>query len=200
MKWLSGASVILALAVAAPAAEEEFKTSSYYPMQVGATWNYQADNSKFTATVKTHHEVLVGGQKWQCAHVEITQDGKAVGSEDVSVQEVAAENNRPAYRGVFRVLSDDKAIEPPVLILKEPPAAKPGEGEGAKFNDVWTVSSKAEPKGAARSRRSAAPTWRRAARRFPGPTTRAYWSRAMTSPPTGRSIHSRPGTSIKSAW
>ena len=148
MKWLSGASLLLALAIPAAAADEDFKTSPYYPMQVGATWRYRTreGDSKFMATVKSHHEVLVaGGQRWQCAHVEFTQDGKVVGSEDVSVQDMPAANNQPAYRGVFRVLSDDKAVEPPVLILKEPPAPKASEGE-AKFKDTWPVASQVDVK------------------------------------------------------
>ena len=127
MKLLCGASLALALTLAttvAAAADDDFKYSPYYPMQVGATWSYKAGDSKFTLTVKDQRRV--GAKRWWCAHVETSQDGKVVGSEDVSVQD----------DGIYRVASDDKVVEPPVLILKLPPASA-----------AWTVNSKVEPKG-----------------------------------------------------
>ena len=128
MKLLCGASLALALALAmtAPAAaDDEFKYSPYYPMQVGATWTYKSGDAKFTLTVK--EQKRVGAKRWWCAHVETTQEGKVVGSEDVSVQD----------DGIYRVASDDKLIEPAVLILKLPPTTSA---------QSWLVSSKVEPK------------------------------------------------------
>lgn len=126
MKLLCAASLALAFALttASVKADDEFKYSPYYPMQVGATWSYKAGDSKFTLTVKDQRRV--GAKRWWCAHVETSQEGKAVGSEDVSVQD----------DGVYRVASDDKPIEPAVLILKLPPASV-----------AWTVGSRVESKG-----------------------------------------------------
>ncbi len=126
MKLLCGASLALALTLAmtAPsAAEDEFKYSPYYPMQVGATWSYKSGDSKFTLAVK--EQKRVGAKRWLCADVETIQDGKVVGSEDVSVQD----------DGIYRVATDDKPIEPAVLILKLPPASA-----------AWNVNSKVEAK------------------------------------------------------
>ncbi len=126
MKLLCGASLALALTLAmtaSAAAEDEFRYSPYYPMQVGATWSYKSGDSKFTLTVK--EQKRVGAKRWLCAHVETIQDGKVVGSEDVSVQD----------DGIYRVATDDKPIEPAVLILKLPPASA-----------AWNVNSKVEAK------------------------------------------------------
>jgi hypothetical protein len=127
MKLLRCASLALALAVTAraSAADEDFKYSAYYPMQVGATWNYKAGDSKFTLKVTEHKKI---GTRL-CAHVQTIQDGKPVGSEDVSVQD----------DGVYRVASDDKNIEPPVLILRL-------QKDAPTKNDAWNVNSRAETK------------------------------------------------------
>ena len=123
MRLLSAACLALALAWnAAAAADDDFPESPYYPMQVGATWNYKAGDSKFTIKVTTHEKVGTT----MCARLETLQDGKVVGSEDVFVKD----------DGVYRLALDGRVIEPAVRLLKLPP--KPG--------DDWTVDSKAEAK------------------------------------------------------
>ncbi|HVS37333.1 MAG TPA: hypothetical protein VMS17_17360 [Gemmataceae bacterium] len=134
MQPLFGASLVLALAFSAPPpAEEAFTYSPYYPMQVGTTWNYKSGESKFTVTVKDHRRA--GPQRLLCAHMETSQDGKVIGSEDVTVQD----------DWIVRVASDDKPINPPVKILEL--------DKGAPKSDVWPVNSKVEPQagGAAQS-------------------------------------------------
>ena len=121
MRLLSAAFLAVALAWTAAAAED-FTDSAYYPMQVGATWNYKAGDSKFTVKVASHEKIGTT----MCARLETAQDGKVVGSEDVFAKE----------DGVYRLALDGKVIEPAVRLLKLPP--KPG--------DFWTVDSKAESK------------------------------------------------------
>ena len=127
MKRLSVFSVALALSLtaSAPAADEP-KDSPYYPMRDGATWTYKAGESKFAVKVTKHEPV----QTYNCARFETIQDGKTIASEDVFLKDGS----------VYRLRSDDKLIDPPVLILKQP--VKPG--------DVWNIDSKTEGKTALR--------------------------------------------------
>jgi hypothetical protein len=123
MKWLSGVSLALTLALTASAlAADEPKDSPYYPMRDGTKWTYKAGDSKFTVEV-TKHEVV---QTSNCARFETKQDGKSIASEDVFVKDGS----------VYRLRSDDKLIDPPVLVLKQP----------AKAGDVWSIDSKTEAK------------------------------------------------------
>ena len=123
MRLPTVASVALALAwTACAAAADDFKDSPYYPMQVGAVWNYKAGDSKFTVKVTTHEKVGTT----MCTRLETAQEGKVIGSEDVFAKE----------DGVYRLALDGKVIEPAVCILKLPP--KPGDG--------WSVDSKAQGK------------------------------------------------------
>ena len=123
MKVLSGARLVLALALtASTAAADDFKDSPYYPMQIGATWSYRAGDSRFILKA-TKHEMI---GKTMCARIEMLQDGKVVGSEDVFAKD----------DGVYRLASNDKVIEPAVLILKLPP----------KAGDAWSIESKAAGK------------------------------------------------------
>jgi hypothetical protein len=121
MNVLCGASLALALTMAAPPAEQEdLKSTPYYPMKEGAAWNYRAGDSHFTLRVTKHEKI---GTTW-CARVETFQEGKAepVGSEDVFVKD----------DGVYRLASGGKTIDPPVQILKLPPVK----------NEAWAVDSK----------------------------------------------------------
>ena len=128
MKWLSGVSLAMTLALTASAlsapAPDEPKDSAYYPMRDGTTWTYKAGDSTFTVKV-TKHEV-VQGSPYNCARFETIQEGKSIASEDVFVKDGS----------VYRLRSDDKLIEPPVLVLKQP----------AKAGDVWNIDSKTEAK------------------------------------------------------
>ena len=117
MKTLSCACLVLTLTYAAAA--DDFKDSPYYPMQIGATWSYRAGEARFVYKA-TKHE-LIG--KTMCARIEMFQDGKMVGSEDLYVKD----------ESVYRLASDDKVIEPAVLILKLPP----------KAGEAWNIESKA---------------------------------------------------------
>jgi hypothetical protein len=119
MKWLSGFSLALALTASALAADEP---TPYYPMRDGTAWTYKAGDSKFTLKVVKHETV----QTSNCARIETIQDGKTIASEDVFMKDGS----------VYRLRSDDKLIDPPVLVLKQP--AKPG--------DVWTIDSNTETK------------------------------------------------------
>jgi hypothetical protein len=123
MNVLSGASFALALALTAPAAAaEDFKDSPYYPMQVGATWTYKAGDSKFVVKAIKHEKIGATN----CARIETLRDGKVVGTEDVFVKDDS----------VYRMASDDKQVDPPVLILKLPP----------KVGEVWNIESKSTTK------------------------------------------------------
>jgi hypothetical protein len=121
MKWLSGVTLALALTASAWAADEP-KDSPYFPMRDGTIWNYKAGDSKFTLKVVKHETV----QTSNCARIETIQDGKSIASEDLFVKDGS----------VYRLRTDDKLIDPPVLVLKQP--AKPG--------DVWTIDSNTESK------------------------------------------------------
>jgi len=121
MKWLSGVSLVLVLTASA-LADDAPKDSPYYPMRDGTTWTYKAGDSKFALKVVKHETV----QTSNCARIETIQDGKTIASEDVFLKDGS----------VYRLRSDDKLIDPPVLILKQP--AKPG--------DVWSIDSNTESK------------------------------------------------------
>jgi len=114
-------ALTLALTTSVLAADEP-KDSAYYPLRDGTTWTYKAGDSKFTVKVTKHETV----QTSNCARVETIQDGKSIASEDVFVKDGS----------VYRLRSDDKLIEPPVLVLKQP----------AKAGDVWNIDSKTEAK------------------------------------------------------
>jgi hypothetical protein len=127
MNRLCGLSLalIVALTTSAPAADEP-KESPYFPMRDGATWTYKSGGSQFTVKVVKHEPV----QTYNCARFETIQDGKSIASEDVFLKDGS----------VYRLRSDDKLIDPPVLVLKQP--AKPG--------DVWNIDSNTESKTALR--------------------------------------------------
>ena len=123
MRLPTAASLTVALAwTACATAADDFKDSAYYPMQVGAVWNYTAGGSKFAVKVTAHEKVGTT----LCAHLDTVQEGKVIGSEDVYAKE----------DGVYRLALDGRVIEPAVCILKLPP--KPGDG--------WSVDSKAQGK------------------------------------------------------
>lgn len=129
MKVLCSAFLVLAFALTtfAVPAEEDFKDTPYYPMQIGATWTYKSGDSHFTLKVTKHEKIGTT----TCARVESMQDGKAVGSEDVFLRE----------DGVCRLASGDKLVDPPVLILKLPPT---------KNDQSWGVDSKADTRAGAK--------------------------------------------------
>ena len=128
MKWLSGVSLALTLALTTSAlsapAPDEPKDSAYYPMRDLTTWTYNSGGSKFIVKVTNHEPVP--GSVYKCARFETIQDGKTIASEDVFMKDGS----------VYRLRSDDKLIDPPVLILKQP----------AKAGDVWNIDSKTEAK------------------------------------------------------
>ena len=121
MKWLSGVSLVLALTASVLGADAP-KDCPYFPMRDGTTWTYKSGASTFTLKVVKHERV----QTSDCARIETIQDGKSIASEDVFLKDGS----------VYRLRSDDKLIDPPVLVLKQP--AKPG--------DVWIIDSNTESK------------------------------------------------------
>jgi hypothetical protein len=130
MNVVRGATLALAMAMAAPPAEQPAltKTTPYYPMQVGATCTYKSGESHFSLTVTKIEKVGTT----MCARIELMQDGKVVqgGSEDVYLGD----------DGVYRLAAGDQQVDPPVLVLKLPPTK----------NDAWTFDAKAAGKAGAK--------------------------------------------------
>ncbi|HZY85237.1 MAG TPA: hypothetical protein VFE78_10435 [Gemmataceae bacterium] len=122
MKSLSCAALALSLLLArasAGFAQEKMETTPYYPLAVGATWEYKVGESKFTMKVTKHEKV----GNVLCARLEMLKDNKPQSFEHVSVTK----------DGVCRNTFEDKEAMPPVLFFKLPP----------KKDQSWNVDSKA---------------------------------------------------------
>jgi hypothetical protein len=133
--------VCLLVLTAPLAAQDKFKETPYYPLQVGTTWHYRAGDSKFTVRVARHEKVGAT----LCALLQTRRDGKVVGAEHLAVTADGV------YRHDLTLLRrqadpNDKAkqveltvpqpLTPPMLVLKLP----------AKKGDSWKVDSKSEGK------------------------------------------------------
>jgi hypothetical protein len=124
MKLVS--SLLLALALFLTAAhrgraDDELKLkvkSEYYPLEVGNTWTYKLDNSKFTLKVAKLEKV--GDDV--TARIEMTMNDKVM-----AVEHVAAKED-----GLYRYDFEGKKAEPPVKFFALPP----------KADATWTIDSK----------------------------------------------------------
>jgi hypothetical protein len=117
----------LALALALPAAAaraDDLKDSPYYPLKVGSSWTYKANDVKFTLKVTKTEKVKDKDAEVTAARVEMTKDGKVEGSELVAVKD----------DGVYRYAFENKKADPPIKFLQLPP----------KKDATWKVDSKAD--------------------------------------------------------
>lgn len=120
------------------AAEDKIAETSHYPLQVGTTWHYKAGESKFTVRVAKHEKV----GDTLCARLEVTRDGKLVGSQHLAVTADGVYCHDLTYRAPKTDSAADKGGErevtqtpkPPILLLKLP----------AKKGDKWKVDSKGD--------------------------------------------------------
>lgn len=134
MKWqlrllpVFGIAFLMAvsLAGAKPTKKDEKKESdagNYYPLQVGNKWEYRVDvagtSAKAVSTI-LKKETIDGVE---LARLEATVNGSPV----------ATELLRATDKGVFRYRNNDKAIEPPICLLKYPVRA------GEKWDGEITV-------------------------------------------------------------
>jgi hypothetical protein len=122
MKLASTALLTLALfltAVRLGQAQDELKTKSeYYPLEVGNTWHYKLDTTKFSLKVVKHEKV----GDVVTARIEMSMDGKVMATEHVFVKD----------DGIYRYDFEGKKAEPPVKFFALPP----------KADATWTVDSK----------------------------------------------------------
>lgn len=124
--------VPLLVAIGGLAFEDKPDETAYYPLRVGTTWHYKTGDSKFTIQVRKHEKV----GEMLCALLEVTRDGKVVGSQHLAVTDDGVycyDLTSQAGRTADRVVQTPK---PPVLMLKLPP----------KNGDSWKVDSTADGK------------------------------------------------------
>ncbi|MHB1423684.1 MAG: hypothetical protein ACYC3I_10920 [Gemmataceae bacterium] len=115
--------------LAVGAAQDKLKETSYYPLQVGATWHYRAGAGKFTMRVARHEKV----GDTLCALLETKRDGKVVGSEHLAVTADGVYRHDLTAAGAKSVT---QTLKPPMLLLKLPP----------KKGDGWKIDSKGDGK------------------------------------------------------
>jgi hypothetical protein len=121
MRWarcLPALALSLCVVVAARAQDEKPLTSPYFPLQVGAVWNYRAGEATFQYKVARFEKV----GKTNCARIELLVLNRVVSFEHVAVTK----------DGVQRFSFEGKALEKPITIL--PLELK----EGAE----WSIDSK----------------------------------------------------------
>jgi hypothetical protein len=100
---------LLLLLLAAPlSAQEKAKDAPYFPLKVGTTWVYRSGDR--TITVRVAAQETVG--QTVCARLE------AADGDNRKTEHLAAHAD-----GIYRHQEDGKRIEPPVCVLKLPPAA-----------------------------------------------------------------------------
>jgi hypothetical protein len=112
------AGALLFAALSAGSAQDKSPESPYFPSQVGNTWHYKADNTKFSQKI-TKHDLIDGVP---CARLETLVDGNSAFFEHVGVKD----------DGLYRYTLEGRKADPPVRFLKLPP----------KKGDSWTVESK----------------------------------------------------------
>jgi hypothetical protein len=99
-------------------AQDKIKESEYYPLKAGTKWEYKVGDRKLTAQVAKHEKV----GDVMCALVEVLAEGKVVATEHIAVQE----------DGIYRYTLQGDKYDPPLRILKLPPAK----------GDTWTFETK----------------------------------------------------------
>jgi hypothetical protein len=119
--------VLLLLAAAGLTAEDKLDERPYYPLQVGTTWHYKAGDGKFTIRVRKHEKVGAT----LCARLDVTRDGKVVGSQHLAVNAEGVYCHDQTVEG-----NVTQTPKPPILLLKLPP----------KKGDSWKVDSTADGK------------------------------------------------------
>jgi hypothetical protein len=122
---------VLLLSVQVASAQDKPAEVSYFPLKVGNTWHYKAnDGTKFQVEVK---EVKKGKEGTE-ARLETRKDGQIIGGELLRVTD----------DGIYRVEIDitdssktvKETIQPPICVLRLPP----------KKGEAFTVDSKVNGK------------------------------------------------------
>lgn len=119
--------VLLAVLAGGLAAQDKLAETPYYPLRVGTTWHYKAGEGKFTIRVAKHEKV----GETLCARLEVTRDGKVVGTQHLAVAADGVYCHSQTTDG-----NVTRTPKPPILVLKLPP--KKGEG--------WKADSTADGK------------------------------------------------------
>jgi hypothetical protein len=101
-------------------AEDQVKSSEYFPLKIGTTWHFKSDGQKLTMKVIKHEKL---GDVF-CAQLEMTKGREPLLTEHVAV--------RPD--GLYRYALNDKSLDPPMCFLRLPP----------KKGDKWRVAYKFE--------------------------------------------------------
>ena len=109
-------ALLLVLGTAGRTADKAPQTP-YFPLKVGASWNYRMGDTKFTLKVAEIKDV----DKQPCARVEML-----VGDKPHSYDLIAVKDD-----GVYRYVTDGNKADPPVCFLKLPP----------KKDETWKVES-----------------------------------------------------------
>lgn len=135
MKRFVGVLLVCLAASAGSAAEVKWTETPYYPLQVGTTWHYKAGEGKITVRVTKHEKV----GETLCARLEVTRDGKAVGSQHLAVTAEGVYCHDLTFRTPNDPASGKEGERevtqtptPPTCLLKLPP----------KKDERWKVDSK----------------------------------------------------------
>jgi hypothetical protein len=97
---------------------EKADHSPFYPVPTGARWRYRVAKSKVNQRILRHERV----GDVVCALIETLRDGKVVCLEHISA----------TGEGVYRYSFDGERLDPPLRILKLPPAS----------GDTWAYAYK----------------------------------------------------------
>lgn len=110
MNRVLGLTLALMVCLAPSAwAQDEMKTSSYYPLEVGNTWTYQVMGNPITMKVEKHEKV----GDVMTAKIITEVSGQTVASENVAVQD----------DGIYRYAINGQQPESPAKFLALPPEA-----------------------------------------------------------------------------
>jgi hypothetical protein len=110
-------ALLLSFNVAAqPPAEK--KDATYFPMQVGATWQYKAAESKMTVKIVGHEKI----GDVMCTKMETSIDGSVVANEHIA----------HTADGFARVAYNGQKLDKPLLFLKLP----------SKSGESWDIDTK----------------------------------------------------------
>ena len=100
-------SLLLLAARPGRSADDKMPTSSYFPTDVGTTWQYRVGENHYTVKVTAHEKIGA----LMCAKLQMIVNKKPVTSEHIAVTKAA----------LVRAAFDGKAITPPIPFLALPP-------------------------------------------------------------------------------
>jgi hypothetical protein len=120
LAWIS-AFCVAAAALPLSAADETVGESGFYPLKMGAEWEYVANGMTFTAKVVKHEKK----GEYMTARIETYVNGQSVMSENLTATKDA----------VLRIAAADVVASKPTTVIKLPP----------KAGEKWDIDAEVGP-------------------------------------------------------